>query len=102
AGSPPMAPSIAGKLAQLNALVAEIESRRTEAEGLLKSALGHTKDAGATAASLVRDLRSQLSGANNAQRPERKAWEQMTALNNPSRFKLKQATLDLARAALDS
>jgi hypothetical protein len=99
-GAPPQAPSIAGKLTQLNALVAEIEGRRTEAETLLKSALDHTKQAGDVAAGLVRELSSRISSGNNAQRPERKAWEQMVALNNPSRFKLKQATLDIVLAGL--
>lgn len=100
AGSPPLATSIAGKLRQANDLVAQIESRRTEAEALLKSAIEHVKGAAAAGESLSSEVGAQLNNSSNAQRPERKAWQELQELHAPSRFKLKQATLDIILAGL--
>lgn len=100
AGSPPLAASIGGKLRQANDLVAQIESRRTEAEALLKSAVEHAKGVAAAAASLSSEVGERLNNSANAQRPERKAWQQLQELHAPSRFKLKEAMLDIILAGL--
>jgi hypothetical protein len=96
----PMASSIVGKLRQVATLAQEIEARRTEAENLLKSALDHYTQAGAAAANLTRDLSTRMSDGGNSQRPERATWQQMMDLHNPSRFKLKQATMQVLLADL--
>jgi hypothetical protein len=100
AAAPPMAASIAGKLRQLNDTAGKIDSRRTEAESLLKEALDNIKKAGDAGAALSRDLQSRLSSAGGNQRPEAAAWKQLMELHHPARYKLRQATLDILLANL--
>ena len=100
AAAPPMAASISGKLRQLSDVFGQIESRRSEAETLLKNALENARKAGDAGAALSRELNSRLSSAGGNQRPEAAAWKQLIDLHHPARFKLRQATLDILLANL--
>lgn len=94
AASAPMAPSITGKLRQINDLVTQIEARRTEAESLFKEAMEHVNAAGTAAASLVSQMRSRIS-EGGPDRPERKTWQQLSDLHAPARFNVRHATLQI-------
>jgi len=96
----PVPASISGKLRQINDVYGQIEARRSEAEQLLKSAVGDAKKAGDAGATLVRELGTRISGSGTSQRPEAAAWKRMVELHNPSRFKLTQASLDIFLAGL--
>lgn len=98
AAAAPVAPSIVGKLRQINERVAQIDAKRSEAESLLKGALEKTGAAASSAATLVGSMSAQMSEQGAAQRPERTAWQRLSELHNPSRFKLRQATLQILLA----
>jgi chromosome segregation ATPase len=97
-GVGPMADSVAGKLRQIADLSQQIEARRTEAEQLLKDAMDHVDKAGSAAQQLVSSINSQMSSAGGSQRPEAQAWKRMVELHNPSRFKLRHASLQILLA----
>jgi hypothetical protein len=98
AGVGPMADSVTGKLRQIAELSQQIEARRTEAEQLLKDAMDHVDKAGSAAQQLVSSINSQMSGAGGSQRPEAQAWKRMVELHNPSRFKVRHASLQILLA----
>ena len=94
ATSAPMAPSLTGKLRQIAELATQVDARRAEAESLIKEAMGHVDAAAAAAGSLVSQLRSRM-GEAGPERPERKAWQQLSDLHAPSRFAVRRAALQI-------
>lgn len=92
--------SLAGKLRWLTHLSKSIEAQRGEAEALLTSALAHCQSAGQAAAALSNDLSQQMNSEGASQRPEYEHWQRLSALYNPSEFKLKQAAVQLMLGGL--
>lgn len=93
-----ISPTIAGKLRQIKERVAEIDAKRSEAETLLKDALQQTSAAASAAATLVNSISEQANQQGAAQRPERAAWQRLSELHNPSRWKLRQASFQILLA----
>ena len=94
--------SLVGLAAELDAQEKEVQSLRARAVTLLNSATKHYDQALGIANTLTKTLTALSTGSDAAKLPERRAWQDLIALNGPAVFKLRQAEVQGILARLYS
>jgi hypothetical protein len=94
--------SLVGIAAELDAQEKEVQSLRARAVTLLNSAGKHYDQALGIANTLTKSLTALSTGSDAAKLPERRAWQDLIALNSPAVFKLRQAEVQGILARLYS
>lgn len=97
---PPMPHSLNGLAAELDAQLKEIQTVRAQAIAHLQSAYKHCDQALGLATTLTQLLTAQSTGPDALKLPERRAWQDLIALNSPASFKLRQAGVQNCLARL--
>jgi hypothetical protein len=96
----PMPHSLNGLATELDAQIKQTQAIRAKAVTLLNSAYKHYDQALGLAATLTKTLTAQSTGPDAVKLPERRAWQDLIAINSPASFKLRQAGVQNCLARL--
>lgn len=99
----PVPRSLNGLATELDAQIKQVQTLRAKAVALLNSANKHYDQALGLASTLTKTLTAQSTGPDAIKLPERRAWQDLIAINSPASFKLRQAGVQncLARVYAD-